>query len=412
MSRIQIALTVVGVILFFAAVGIFIALALIYVNGVEQEALQLGAGRPLAEDKSLTQTRPPDQEAPPAQIEETPTPAAPPTLPPTATVTPTATSTTAISATATPLPATETPGPAISFNPPPTPSPTIDLSTLEPMDFQLYGVTVVEKMVEIAVSLENLSGMLARLETANLRDEGWRLTVAKHIITIRLAHQALADIRPPDDLSLFHATLLNATGDCNEAGQYLASGLGSLNADHLEQALVLMASCNEKFNNTIDLVQELSVFLIPATATPNALAARLRSPTPTPLPAATETPTPELATATPEPVTATPEPPTVPPEPATATPTPTPEATPTPRVAMLLANEGNVNIRSGPDSSFEVVGALLDAGRLPIVGRLSNNSWWQVRLPNGTLGWIANSVSLAENAEDVPIVEAPPLPGN
>ncbi len=48
-----------------------------------------------------------------------------------------------------------------------------------------------------------------------------------------------------------------------------------------------------------------------------------------------------------------------------------------------------LNIRSAPDTTTQIVGTITKATRLPIV-KQQNNGWTQVKLPNGKTGWLNN----------------------
>jgi uncharacterized protein YgiM (DUF1202 family) len=133
-------------------------------------------------------------------------------------------------------------------------------------------------------------------------------------------------------------------------------------------------------------------------------------PTYTPHPTATNTPAP-TATST---LTETSLPTDTPPPPLpTETPTELPPTeTPTPEVLkpVVTASEGDVNIRNGPSTDYEIVGTLSTGESLEIVGRNADSSWWQVSTPSG-LAWVAASVVTASNVDDsIPVVEAPPPP--
>lgn len=139
---------------------------------------------------------------------------------------------------------------------------------------------------------------------------------------------------------------------------------------------------------------------IEATVTPAA------SPT-----APVETPTAEAsATAAEASATAMPtEPP-----PATATPEP-PAATPTMEMMeappAATAGENTVNLRGGPGTNYDVAGSLEPGESLEIIGRNADSSWWQVSLPGGEPAWVAAQVVTASNAgDDIPVIEAPPIP--
>jgi heat shock protein HslJ len=90
-------------------------------------------------------------------------------------------------------------------------------------------------------------------------------------------------------------------------------------------------------------------------------------------------------------------------------PEPPPEpATPTGRVVGTQS----LNVRSGPGTAFPVIGVarLGDTGEL--VGRSADGRWWAVAIPSapGGIGWVSADFVLATNAEDVPVIAAPPPP--
>lgn len=123
--------------------------------------------------------------------------------------------------------------------------------------------------------------------------------------------------------------------------------------------------------------------------------------------------------------------PTLPPATVEPTPTATPVLTPTPAAvngspvseaasaqaeeagtnnSAQVVSSGTVNIRSGPGTNYPVIGALEANVSLPIVGRNPDASWWQIKMADETLGWVANTVVNATNADEVPVAEAPPPP--
>lgn len=128
---------------------------------------------------------------------------------------------------------------------------------------------------------------------------------------------------------------------------------------------------------------QIAAAITPQTPTP--------SPTLTPLPSPTATDTP---TATSLPPTATPVPPT---------------ATSVPRPQVVSAV--TVNVRSGPGTNYPVVASLPPGVDVEVVGRNEGSTWWQIRGPDGSTGWVANSVVQASNIDaGIPIVAAPPSP--
>jgi hypothetical protein len=58
---------------------------------------------------------------------------------------------------------------------------------------------------------------------------------------------------------------------------------------------------------------------------------------------------------------------------------------------VASATGGSVNIRSGPNTTYSIVGQLAGAGTAPVVGRLPDYSWYQIN-SSGIYGWISSSV--------------------
>jgi heat shock protein HslJ len=72
----------------------------------------------------------------------------------------------------------------------------------------------------------------------------------------------------------------------------------------------------------------------------------------------------------------------------------------------------NLNIRSGPGTNYPVIGAARYGDEGEIVGRNANGDWWAVAAPSlpGGIGWVSADFVLATNAENVPVIAAPPIP--
>lgn len=127
-----------------------------------------------------------------------------------------------------------------------------------------------------------------------------------------------------------------------------------------------------------------------ATDTPTA-----RPPTQTPVP-----PTPRPPTKTP--ILPTPVPPTATPIPPTATPLPVPVA-----VARIDA----LNVRSGPGANYPSIDRVDRGTQMVIGGRNDSCSWFQVTLPGGRQGWVAQEyVDASVPTCHPPLVAAPPTP--
>ena len=123
------------------------------------------------------------------------------------------------------------------------------------------------------------------------------------------------------------------------------------------------------------------------------------------------TPVPEPPTATPAPtsaptVTPTPEPPPTDTPAAEATATPEPSPTPEPVIPYIeIAEESLVNLREGPGTDFEVVGALQSGDRADVTGMLENGEWCRIDF-DGEPAWIACYLDVVElfHTDEVPIV--------
>lgn len=135
-------------------------------------------------------------------------------------------------------------------------------------------------------------------------------------------------------------------------------------------------------------------------------------PAPDPGPTITSTALPAVVTFTPVPPTAT--------NPPIPTATETPPATPRPEVtateeapAAMEPPEsdakvtvlGEMNIRSGPGTDYEVIGDAVAGEEFAITGKNSEGNWWQLDF-RGESGWIFAPYVIAADAEDVPVVGA------
>ncbi|MBX3001530.1 MAG: DUF5107 domain-containing protein [Caldilineaceae bacterium] len=66
-----------------------------------------------------------------------------------------------------------------------------------------------------------------------------------------------------------------------------------------------------------------------------------------------------------------------------------------------------MNVRSGPGTTFEIVGSAQPGQRFPILGVNAAGDWWQIDL-NGRAAWIYAPFVQAENAEDVTVAQEIP----
>lgn len=132
-------------------------------------------------------------------------------------------------------------------------------------------------------------------------------------------------------------------------------------------------------------------------------------PSPEPGPTSTLTPLPAVVTFTPMPTSTNPPLP-VPTETAAATPTPALSATdpapteiasPTSDAKVTLL--GEMNIRSGPSTDYEVIGDAVAGEEFAITGKNADDNWWQIDF-RGESGWIYAPFVIAAEADDVPVV--------
>lgn len=96
--------------------------------------------------------------------------------------------------------------------------------------------------------------------------------------------------------------------------------------------------------------------------------------------------------------------------------TPTPELIENPNDELPTVSamgDYNINIRSGPSTTYKIIDKLTSGESLEVIGRISDSSWWQVSTPEG-IGWIAANISMVTgNDNNIPITDiekALPIP--
>jgi len=82
-----------------------------------------------------------------------------------------------------------------------------------------------------------------------------------------------------------------------------------------------------------------------------------------------------------------------------------------PGVPAVIATT-DVNIRSGPGTQYNVIGALLKGYRAEVVGVNSEGSWWAIKIPGTAVetGWVSAQYVNAENTDKVPVLQPPAVP--
>ncbi|MCB0208612.1 MAG: PKD domain-containing protein, partial [Anaerolineae bacterium] len=90
-------------------------------------------------------------------------------------------------------------------------------------------------------------------------------------------------------------------------------------------------------------------------------------------------------------------------------PTDTPE--PDAEAAMLVTN-ADLNVRSGPGTDYTILGLLKADQTAEITGLSPDGRWWQIAFSGtaGGRGWVAAQYTIAQNTDNVPIVQAQPVP--
>ena len=86
--------------------------------------------------------------------------------------------------------------------------------------------------------------------------------------------------------------------------------------------------------------------------------------------------------------------------------------TATPCFAMVTANL-DVNVRAGPGTAYDIVGAIRNGGTARVNGQNDARTWWYIEFPSGSgrFAWVSGSVTTAFCIPDtLQFVAAPPLP--
>ncbi len=92
------------------------------------------------------------------------------------------------------------------------------------------------------------------------------------------------------------------------------------------------------------------------------------------------------------------------------TPAPVQEATeaPTPAAAEVIANT-TMNVRGGPGTNYNIVGAAQQGQRYRVTGRNPEGTWWQIDF-NGQPGWLFGELVTAQNTQAVAVAQDIPQP--
>ncbi len=97
-----------------------------------------------------------------------------------------------------------------------------------------------------------------------------------------------------------------------------------------------------------------------------------------------------------------------PPSPNAVAPAPPPAG-----VALAVALDF-VNVRTGPGTSYLVLGVAAPGASAEVSGKSADNAWWQVKIPtqytSTGLGWVSAGYVTTQGTETVPVVDTPPPP--
>ena len=91
-------------------------------------------------------------------------------------------------------------------------------------------------------------------------------------------------------------------------------------------------------------------------------------------------------------------------------PTPESTATSTPMPGALVTID-SLNVRSGPDTVYSIIGSLSKGDLLDILGQAYSCAWLKIKMPNGSEGWVSSDLVEYEiPCSDIPAAAIPPTP--
>ena len=107
---------------------------------------------------------------------------------------------------------------------------------------QSYAIELSTQLQLIAGASQALVGLT---QEPDLADADWKSNVTTQVAIVRLAYRNLTKMDVPPDMADIHATVLDATSDCDHAMDHLESGLDNSSADDIQAAADLIASCGK-----------------------------------------------------------------------------------------------------------------------------------------------------------------------
>ncbi len=84
--------------------------------------------------------------------------------------------------------------------------------------------------------------------------------------------------------------------------------------------------------------------------------------------------------------------------------------TPPATAARLTVAAAAVNVRGGPDTTFESIGSAAQGESFDLLARSADGGWWQVCCVNGQECWIYGELATIENGESVALAAEIPTP--
>lgn len=86
--------------------------------------------------------------------------------------------------------------------------------------------------------------------------------------------------------------------------------------------------------------------------------------------------------------------------------------TPSGPIARTITDQPQINVRSGPDLSFPLIGVLLPGQQVPVIGRSPGGNWILVSYPGvpGNVGWVFSVLLVLPPNAVLPIIEPPSTP--
>jgi len=88
----------------------------------------------------------------------------------------------------------------------------------------------------------------------------------------------------------------------------------------------------------------------------------------------------------------------------------TPTPTDTPATPYLIVDTPQLNLRTGPGTTYPIIGVAHTGARFSVIGKDHSNQWWQI-VDNGTPAWVHGYYVVAHGVERVPVAaDIPPPP--